>query len=72
MSNHELIRLKNLFRANQLNYVISYFFQLHLMLHACVQRFDVMGTVEIFFETKHGLRFLERRVKSTTTKSDGC
>ena len=26
---------------NQLDYVISYFFQLHLILHACVQTFDV-------------------------------
>ena len=54
MSNHGLIRLKNLFRANQLNYVISYFFQLHLMLHAYVQKFDVTGTVEIFLGTKQG------------------
>ena len=26
------------------------------MLHAYVQRFDVMGTVEIFLRTKQGLR----------------
>ena len=25
------------------------------MLHACVQRFDVTGTVEIFLKTKQGL-----------------
>ena len=39
----------------QLYYVISYFFQLHLMLYAYVLRFDVMGTVEKFLGTKHGL-----------------
>ena len=42
------------------------------MLHAYVQKFDVTENLEFFFETKHGLRFLERRVKSTTTKSDSC
>ena len=40
----------------QLNYIISYFFQLHLMLHACVRRFDVTGTVGNFLGTKQGLR----------------
>ena len=33
---------------NQLDCVISYFFQLHLMLHVCVWRFDVTDTVEFF------------------------
>ena len=37
---------------NQSYYVISYFFQLHLMLYVCVQTFDVAGTVQIFLETK--------------------
>ena len=32
-------------RANLLDCVISYFFQLYLMLHVYVRRFDVMGTV---------------------------
>ena len=27
------------------------------MLHACVQKFDVTGNVEIFFETKCDLTF---------------
>jgi len=40
---------------NQLDYVISYFFQLHLMLHACVRKFDVMGTVQTFLGTKRPL-----------------
>ena len=26
------------------------FFKLHLMLHACIQKFDVMGNLEIFWE----------------------
>ena len=42
--------LKDLSRANQLDCVISYFFQLHLMLHACVKKFDVTDTVENFWE----------------------
>ena len=39
----------------QLYCVTNYFFQLHLMLHACVRRFDVTGTVGNFLGTKHGL-----------------
>ena len=57
MSNHGLIRLKNSSRANQLDCVISYFFQLHLMLHACVQKFDVTDTVRNFLGTKQGLSY---------------
>ena len=45
MPNYELIKLKNSSRANQLDYVIGYFFQLHLVLHASVQKFDVTDTV---------------------------
>jgi hypothetical protein len=33
---------KDLSRHLQTNYVISYLFYLYLMLHACVERFDVM------------------------------
>ena len=33
---------KNSSRNLQSNYVISYFFYLHLLLHACVPKFDVM------------------------------
>jgi hypothetical protein len=32
----------------QLNCVISFFFRLHLVLHACAARFDVTGTVALF------------------------
>ena len=28
------------------------------MLHACVRRFDVMGTVDIFLETKQGITWV--------------
>jgi len=28
------------------------------MLHAYVQKFDAMGTLEIFLETKHGKRVI--------------
>ena len=34
---------------------MSYFLQLHLMLHAYVVKFDVIDTVEFFLRTKHGL-----------------
>ena len=40
----------------QLYCVTNYFFQLHLMLHACVRRFDVMGIVGKFLTTKHALK----------------
>ena len=43
----------------QLNYVINYFFQLYLMLHASVRRFDVMGIVEFFFKTKQDILKIE-------------
>ena len=43
---------------NQLNCIIS-FFQLHLMLHTYVQRFDVTVTVEKSLGTKKGLSYAE-------------
>ena len=49
--------LKNSSQGNQLDYVINYFFQLHLMLHAYVQKIDVTDTIEIFLRTKPGLVF---------------
>ena len=58
MSNYELIRFKNPSHHLQLNCIISCFFQLHLMLHACVRRFDVTGIVGNFFRTKQGLNVL--------------
>ena len=42
-------------RRNHLDYVISYFFQLHLMLHTCVRKFDVTGTAQTFLGTKRSL-----------------
>ena len=50
-----LLGLKDPSHIKQLDCIISYFFQLHLMLHACVQRFDMTGTVENFLRTKQGL-----------------
>ena len=47
--------LKDLSRANQLDCIISYLFQLHLMLHTCVQKFDVTDTVRNFFGTKQSM-----------------
>jgi len=47
-----LVRLKNSSRHSQLNCVVSYFFQLHLMLHAYVRKFDMTGTVEKILVTK--------------------
>ena len=43
---------------NQLNCVISYFFQLHLMLHACIQKFDVTCTVQTFLGNKRQVCWL--------------
>ena len=40
---------------NQLNCVISYFFQLHLMLHACIRKLDLTATVQKNLRTKHCL-----------------
>ena len=51
MSNYGLIRFKRFIScANWLDCVISYFFQLHLILYVCVQTFNVTGTVENFLE----------------------
>jgi len=63
MSNHRLIRLK------KLDYVIGYFFQLHLTLHVCVRTFDVMSTVEFFLETKQGMQTLTHVPRS---QQDAC
>ena len=41
------------------------------MLHACVQRFDVMGTVENFLGTKHPKKF-KTRVAAVTHMSISC
>ena len=38
----EYLGLKDSSRDSQLNCVISLFFYLHLMFHACVQKFDGM------------------------------
>ena len=50
----DYLDLKDSARANQLDCIISYFFQLHLILHACVQTFDVTGTREKKLRTKQG------------------
>ena len=55
MFNYKLIGIKNSSRANQLDCIISYFFQLHLMLYACVEKFDVTDTVGNFSGTKQVL-----------------
>ena len=50
----------------QLYYVISYFFQLHLMLHTCVQRFDVTGTIGNFWCWSFWKVILTVKEKQTT------
>ena len=40
---------------NQLDYVISYFFQLYLILYVYVRKFDVAGTAQTFLGTKRSL-----------------
>ena len=42
-------------RVNQLDCIINYFFQLHLIFHVYVKKFDVTNSVVIFLETKQGL-----------------
>jgi len=47
-----------------MNYAISYFFYLYLMLHVCAARFDVTENLKKFvkfFGTKQGLNNLELR-----------
>ena len=47
---------------NQLNCVISYFFQLHLMLHACVWKLDLTAIVKKIWELNAALiGFLKKR-----------
>ena len=43
---------------------------MHLILHACVRRFDVMGAVENFLGTKHPL--FKTRVAAVTYMSISC
>jgi hypothetical protein len=45
-------------RDLQLNCVISFFFRLHLVLHACAVRFDVTDTVVLFRFTFRELHML--------------
>ena len=40
---------------NRLYCVVSYFFQLRLMLYACVRIFDVTDTLGTFLPTKQAL-----------------
>ena len=55
MSNHKLIRLKRFissFTAKLCNWL---FFKLHLMLHACVQKFDVKENLRNFWKLNMAL-----------------
>jgi hypothetical protein len=47
----------------QLNCVISFFFYLHLVLHICAARFDVIGTVALFGFTFYEINRLYGREK---------
>ena len=40
------------------------------MLHACVQRFDMTGTIENFLETKHGHKAGKIRSAAKTKKTE--
>ena len=46
MSNYELIRLKDLSHHLQLNCAIDYFLKLYLILHTCIQKFDLTENLE--------------------------
>ena len=46
MSNHGLTRLKRL----QTNCIISYYFYLYLVLHACAARFDATENLKFFYK----------------------
>ena len=45
----DYLGLKDSSRQLRANCVISYSFYLHLMLHTCAARFDVMGNLKIFW-----------------------
>jgi len=47
LSNYGLTMIKR-FVDLQVNCAISFYFRLYLMLHACVERFDVTGNLENF------------------------
>ena len=55
MANHGLIRLKKLSHDFPLNCVISFSYNLYLMLHTCIQRFDVMFLEKTFEELNRAL-----------------
>ena len=46
----EWLGLKDSSRNLQINCVISFYFYLYLVLHACVARFDVTGNLEKFLD----------------------
>jgi len=52
-----------------LEYIISYFFQLHLMLYTYVQKFDVMGTAQTVLETKRSLRAADSALTPNTASA---
>jgi len=47
----------------ELDCVISYFFQLHLMLHTCIRTFDVTGTLEKNLGTKRGFSMRREEIE---------
>ena len=49
LSNHRVTRHKKFVSDLQTNCVISFYFYLYLILHACVTRFDVMGNLVKFW-----------------------
>ena len=55
LSNHGLIRLKNSSSKLVANYIISFIISLYLILHACVQTFDVTRILGVPAETKQPL-----------------
>ena len=50
LSNHKLTRIKNSSHDLQTNCVISFYFRLYLVFHACAAKFDVTGNFKNFLD----------------------
>ena len=77
MSKYRLIRLKRFSSLFTVKLCNELFFQLHLILHVYVRRFDVIDTVENFLETKNlsttlKLQAQRRKKKNLNLSTKAC
>ena len=66
MSNYGLISITRFISYESVRLCNWLFFQLYLMLHVCVRRFDIIGTVQKILETKQGQSFTTATATSST------